>query len=103
MYHAYIFFRHIPDKVKYLGGFYGFDVSKDKAHEAAVEEAGDIIVLGDIDGIPVGFRIEPNSQQLIEVDLTWGYYNYYRERVEADLQIRKKIFNGNLKNNIDNQ
>ena len=103
VYHAYIFFRHIPDRVKYLGGFYGFDVSKDKAHEAAVEEAGDIIVLGDIDGIPVGFRIEPNSQQLIEVDLTWGYYNYYRERVEADLKIRKKIYDGNLKNNIDNQ
>lgn len=103
VYHSYVFFKQIPDRVKYLGGFYGFDVSKDKAHEAAVKEAGDIIVVGDIDGDLVGYRIEPKSQQLIEIDLKWGNYNFFREKVEMDLKIRKNFFGEKSNNAIDNQ
>ncbi len=103
VYHAYIFFKRIPDNIKYIGGFFGFEVSKDKAYEIAVKEAGDIIVIGEIDEAPIGYRIEPKSKQLIEIDLMWGNYNYYREKVEIDLKIRKKLFADNSNNAIDNK
>ncbi len=91
VYHAYILFKKIPDRTRYIGGFYGFDVSKDKAHEAALKEAGDVIVIGGADGNLVGYRIEPKSNRLIEIDLMWGHYNYFREKIETDLKIRKNF------------
>lgn len=89
VYHTYLFFQEETMKMKYLGGYYGFDVAIEKAKEYVHNEVGEYVVISDESCATVGYRVLEKNKNLIEIDLSWGnLYKALKRLVDDDVWLR---------------
>ena len=91
IFHAYLFYNNGAMKMRYVGGFYGSDIAHEEARKYILQGRGDYLFVASEEGSLIGYRVEPRSKALIEIDLTWGYlYPALTKLVTRDLELRQK-------------
>lgn len=91
IFHAYLFYNDGAMRMRYVGGFYGSDVAHEEARKHILHECGEYLFVAGEEGSLIGYRVEPRSKALIEIDMKWGYlYPTLTELVMRDLEMRQK-------------
>lgn len=86
-YYTYLFNKNDIDKMRYIGGFFNLNDALQKSKE----ENGNFIVISKNTDEYIGYRIDSDSNAIIEIDLTWGYlYPELYNKVHKDIDLKIK-------------